>query len=596
MEKYIHYCWFGGKPLPRLAKKCIKSWQKYLPDYQIMEWNEKNFDVNMTKFSKGAYEAKKWAFVSDVARIYALKEYGGIYFDTDMLVTKDIHFLEEDEVFAGWESEFYVAVGILGAKNKNNTLINTLWQFYLDNEFNPDAMSSVSIPVLLTNLLKSEYNLLPNHQINQKLKDGVKIYARDYFYPISCDDTPNEFTENTCTIHYYVASWVSNSDKRRLKFQIKFGKKWGNRILNFLIFIKKILKGILKIILYPLVLLRRKRWKDKMYLGQKQSFEEECQNVKNNNYVVFYNKNWLGTKNSTKELFDNILGIEEIWDDRLIQDIVNYIVDKKIRLVAFSAFAYGWDDLIKELKVQSPKTKIKIIWHGSNAMNSEDYDWECFKTIFDLLEKKLIFSIAFVKKSMYDFYKGKGYNVEFLMNTVNIAKENIKINSPKDGIKIGLYASGDRWVKNFYNQLAAASMFDGAIIDTIPLTYKALRMAKIFKANLSGSFTPISREKLLERMAKNDINLYVTFSECAPLIPLESLELGVPCITSDNHHYWRGTPLEKYLLVSQNDNIINIYEKAENALKNRDKILKLYKEWKKEYDKEVKKSVAEFLK
>ena len=90
MEKIIHYCWFGGKPLPKLAKKCIKSWKKFLPDFEIREWNETNFDINITKFSKQAYDAKKWAFVSDVARIYALKNYGGIYFDTDMIVTKNI--------------------------------------------------------------------------------------------------------------------------------------------------------------------------------------------------------------------------------------------------------------------------------------------------------------------------------------------------------------------------------------------------------------------------------------------------------------------------------------------------------------------------
>ena len=118
MKKYIHYCWFGGKPLPKLAKKCIKSWKKYLPDFEIIEWNEQNFDINITNFSRDAFKNKKWAFVSDVARIYALKEYGGIYFDTDMIVTKNIDELLKDEVFAGWESEFNVAVGVLYSKNK----------------------------------------------------------------------------------------------------------------------------------------------------------------------------------------------------------------------------------------------------------------------------------------------------------------------------------------------------------------------------------------------------------------------------------------------------------------------------------------------
>ena len=179
MKKYIHYCWFGGKPLPKLAKKCIKSWKKYLPNFEIIEWNEQNFDVNMTNFSKKAYDAKKWAFVSDVARVYALKEYGGIYFDTDMIVTKNVDELFKDEVFAGWESEFNVAVGVLYSKNKNHPLINKLWDFYKENDFDEDNMFSFSIPTLLGNILKTEYGLKYDHMHNQLLKDGIKIYARD---------------------------------------------------------------------------------------------------------------------------------------------------------------------------------------------------------------------------------------------------------------------------------------------------------------------------------------------------------------------------------------------------------------------------------
>ena len=99
----------------------------------------------------------------------------------------------------------------------------------------------------------------------------------------------------------------------------------------------------------------------------------------------------------------------------------------------------------------------------------------------------------------------------------------------------------------------------------------------------------------MERMAKNDINFYVTFSECAPLIPLESLELGVPCITGNNHHYWEGTELEKYLVVNENDNVISIYVKAKYCLENKEKVIKIYKDWKKEYDKNSKKSVERFI-
>ena len=228
-------------------------------------------------------------------------------------------------------------------------------------------------------------------------------------------------------------------------------------------------------------------------------------------------------------------------------------------------------------------------------MNVEYYDWEMFETIFKLLDNELINSIGFVKKSMYEFYKLKGYNVELILNTVHLPNISISTKKNNTTLNIGLYASGDRWVKNFYNQLGAASLFENSNIDCIPINEKTLKTAKIFKTAISGLSTPISREKLLERMAKNDINFYVTFSECAPLIPLESLELGVPCITAHNHHYWEGTELEKYLIVNENDDIIKIYNQAKYCLENKEKILNLYKKWKKEYDKESKKSVERFL-
>jgi mannosyltransferase OCH1-like enzyme len=594
MEKIIHYCWFGGKPLPKLAKKCIKSWKKFLPDYKIMEWNENNFDINITNFSKQAYKEKKWAFVSDVARVYALKNFGGIYFDTDMIVTKNINDIIDCEAFAGWESEYNVAVGVLGA-SKNNELINKLWNFYCQNDFSVENVYSLSIPTILTNILKNDYDLKYNHLENQTLKGNIKIYARDYFYPISCDNTSNMFTQNTCMIHYYVGSWLSSSDKKRIKFQMLFGKKTGNFILNILVKIKHMLKKFIKFIFYPIVIKKRKQAVLDKFNNDKNGFDEQIKLLKNKNYIVFFNKNWLGTQNATKELFENTVGIEELFDENLKEYIANYIVKNNFKLVVFSAFSYGWSDLIKKIKSLNPEIVVKVIWHGSNAMNVEYYDWKMFETVFKLHNMSLIDSIGFVKKSMYDFYKIKGYRAELILNTVHVNQ--IKRNNiVDDKVKIGLYASGDRWVKNFYNQLGAASLFNKCKIDCIPLGEKALKMANIFKVSVSGLSTSISHDKLLERMSKNDINFYATFSECAPLIPLESLELGVPCITGNNHHYWENTELEKYLLVNETDNCLKIYEQAKKCLENKDKILKLYKEWKQDYDKKSRKSVDEFLK
>lgn len=596
MKKYIHYCWFGGKPLPKLAKKCIKSWKKYLPDFEIIEWNEKNFDINMTNFSKHAYEEKKWAFVSDVARIYALKEYGGIYFDTDMIVTKNVDKLLDDELFAGWESEFNVAVGVLYSKNKNHPLINKLWNFYSENDFDEDNMFSFSIPTLLGNILKTEYGLKYDHLNNQLLKDGIMIYARDYFYPISCLDTNNMFTENTCMIHYYIGSWLPMKDKKRIQFEMIFGKKIGNILIDILVWGKHTLKNIAKIILYPYVVHRRNKYKESVKERILNTFNDDFNNYRDEEYIVFYNNNWLGTKNSTKELFDNVIGIEQYEDVDIINSIAKIIAESNIKLVVFSAFAYGWDQIVEKIKELNPDIVIKVIWHGSNAMNVESYDFDMFKTIFNLLDKNVIRSICFVKKSMYDFYKLKGYNVEFIYNTVYIDKSKINKSFKKlNGTKIGLYASGDRWVKNFYNQLGAASLFKNVRIDCVPINYKTEVMSKVYNVVINGLQNNISREKLLERMADNDINFYVTFSECAPLIPLESFELGVPCITGNNHHYWDGTELEKYLIVDKADDVLAIYNKAKYCLENKEIVMKLYNKWKKDYDKLSEESINKFL-
>ena len=605
MEKYIHYCWFGGNKLPKLAKRCIKSWKKYLPDYKIIEWNEKNFDVNITEFSKKAYEEKKWAFVSDVARVYALKEMGGIYLDTDMMIKKPIdkNILEKD-FFVGWESDINIAVGVLGA-TKGNKIIEKLFEKYKKTEFNVDNIYKITIPRLLTDLLKKEYKMKINHLENQELKENTYILARDYFYPISSDRSlADMFTKNTCMIHYYSGTWLPREEQIQAMFEQKFGRKNGRRILNFLIkikhllrHIKKAIKDILRVVLYPAVKVRRIIRKNKMVNSKKQRIDQKLGKI-SKDYIVFYHEDWMGIKTATKELFpDATISISDLDNEEIVEYYAKAITNKHPRLVAFSGFATGWEELIKKINELDNNIIIKIIWHGSMCMNIYDYDYLRFTSMFELLKENKIKSIAFVKKSMFEFFKEKGYNVEFLANNIKnlkiTKKQNDKQNSEK--VKIGIYASGDRWVKNFYNQLAAASLVKNCVVDCIPINYKAYGLADLFNIDIKGLSTQVEHNQLLNRMAKNDINMYITFSECAPMIPLESLEMGVPCITSNNHHYFEGTPLEEYLIVKDVDNINSIYTGIKKALENKEKIIEEYRKWKEEYDKVSLESLNHFL-
>ena len=155
MKKYIHYCWFGDKPFPKLGQKCLESWKKYLPDYEIIKWSEENVDLNECPFIKEAYENKKWAFVADYARAKALKEYGGIYFDTDMEVIKNIDHLFKGNTFLGIEDTGYVAVGVWYEKEANGILPTKLLNVYQSmKKFDMDNISKLAIPILLSGVLK----------------------------------------------------------------------------------------------------------------------------------------------------------------------------------------------------------------------------------------------------------------------------------------------------------------------------------------------------------------------------------------------------------------------------------------------------------
>lgn len=595
MAKIIHYCWFGDKPLPSLAKKCIRSWKKYLPDYQIMCWSEKNFDVNSTRFSKDAYENKKWAFVSDVARVYALKEYGGIYMDTDMMITKDVSGIVDKDFFVGWESELNVAVGVLGVKEKHHPVIEDLYDFYSHTALNTVDLFSQSIPRLLTSLLRKKYDLQNDHMNTQTLGDGIVVYARDYFYPISSDNSPDLFTDRTCMIHYYTGSWLPRSQRIRNRVHDLLGERFGDVFLDWAVSLKRTVRMTARLVLFPFVKKRRDSLMRQNVNREIDSYSHLFESADSCDYIAFYNPNWMGTSIATKELFENTMPLEELAEEKTIEYLAEKLVARDYKLIIFSAFALGWNKLIISVHEKNPDIAVKIIWHGSNCMNIEAYDWEVFQQMFYLLNKQYITSIGFVKKSMYEFYKKKGYPVEFVMNTLSLDPEKYRGEEPAEERRIGVYASGDRWVKNFYNQLCAASLMDDVKVECTPLSTKTLLFADILHLEVIGEGKPMPREELLKKMSQNLLNLYVTFTECAPLIPLESLELGVPCLTGNNHHYWEGTELADYLIVDEADNVNKIYEKMERCIAEKDKILKLYREWKESYDVAAKENIERFL-
>lgn len=236
IPKIIHYCWFGKSEKPKKIQKCINTWKEKCPDYQIIEWNESNFDVNKIRYTKEAYEAKKYAFVSDVARVKALYEYGGIYLDTDVIVYKSFDEILNHKCVLGFEQDCYIATSFMACESKHE-LMKEFYSIYLnmplyDDEGNIFEGTNVT---KLTNILLNK-GLKRNNQY-QILENDVVIYPQEYFSPYDYGYFLNNNTENTICEHLFLVSWLPKSvaiKKIIKKFLItiigkKTIKKWRNR-------------------------------------------------------------------------------------------------------------------------------------------------------------------------------------------------------------------------------------------------------------------------------------------------------------------------------------------------------------------------------
>ena len=219
IPKVIHYCWFGRNPLPGLANKCIESWKKYLPDYEIKEWNEDNFDVNMVAYTAEAYKNKKYAFVSDYARFWILYNYGGIYFDTDVEVIKPMNEIINKGSFMGCEQIFvnhkyipYVNAGLGMGVIPKNSFFKEILDVY-NNRYFISAKGGMTGTVvqIITALIKNHDEKIDLNKV-VTFKD-ITLYPSEYFAPKNYNTGELTITEKTCTIHHYVASWSNKTDK-----------------------------------------------------------------------------------------------------------------------------------------------------------------------------------------------------------------------------------------------------------------------------------------------------------------------------------------------------------------------------------------------
>lgn len=223
IPKKIHYCWFGRNPLPEQYKKYMASWKKFCPDYEIIEWNETNFDVTQNQYCNEAYLASKWAFVSDYARLKIIYENGGIYLDTDVELVKDITPLVTDGVgFIGFQNPIEATTGLGFAAAPHNVVVKAMLDIYENRNFvRPDGTYNV-IPCPAANTVGLIHCGLkvgkPWCNQVQVLQD-MRVYPEEYFNPLDNDTQRLSITENTYTIHQYAATWLGKKYSLRKKIK-----------------------------------------------------------------------------------------------------------------------------------------------------------------------------------------------------------------------------------------------------------------------------------------------------------------------------------------------------------------------------------------
>lgn len=224
IPKIIHYCWFGRGEMPKIIKKCMKSWKKYCPDWQIVRWDEDSFDINSTLWTKQAYEAKKYAFVADYVRLKALSEMGGVYMDTDQELIKPLDPFMDKEMFVGFMSDINISAGVIGSEPKHSVVMQML-DYYRNRSFvkengevdlKPNTKWMTDIMVERGLVINDEYQVL----------DGVHVYPRTYFCPTSCVSIEDYRSKDTVSLHHWAMTWRPEKEKKHFKKIKRHQRKW----------------------------------------------------------------------------------------------------------------------------------------------------------------------------------------------------------------------------------------------------------------------------------------------------------------------------------------------------------------------------------
>lgn len=235
IPKTLHYCWFGDGPMSGIERRCMKSWSCILPDWEIIRWDESNFDVNACSFSKDAYEAGKWAFVSDYARFRILHEYGGVFLDTDVELLRPLDELCDRKAFVGFmQNRIFVNPGLVLASESRGRVLEEVIKRYENMKFavGKGRNSMPTSPRVMTAALEECYGLVCDGSYQEL--EGITVFPSECFDSLDSHTGELSITSQTYSIHHYSGTWLSPAKKYRVETRKKLAPKVGPKLSWFL--------------------------------------------------------------------------------------------------------------------------------------------------------------------------------------------------------------------------------------------------------------------------------------------------------------------------------------------------------------------------
>jgi CDP-glycerol glycerophosphotransferase len=510
IPKIIHYCWFGGNPLPPKAIECIDSWKKYLPDYEIKEWNETNFDIHCCKYVEESYNAKKWAFVVDYVRYFVVYHEGGVYFDTDTEVIKPFDTLLNDDAFFGFGAKG-LTIPTFGAI-KGHTALRRLINDYNNRSFimKDGSFDTLTVNKTTERILCDYYGLVMNGQ-EQLLIDNIRVYPKEYFFSTDWQTGIITRNPNLFVIHYADGSWLSDDQKLQSRLIRRYvrvlGKTLGTRIGVVAYYIEK--DGIHNLFIHAYRYIRRKTSQQFMKISNRFFF--------NRRKVIFSNFAGRGYGDNPKYIAEEFLSrkmqYKLIW---IVNPNTKYYFPKGISTVKKGTFrelfelatAKFWvDNNRKEHIITKQNNQIYIqTWHGFYP----------FKKIEKDAESAL--SADYVKNAIHDakmtdlMISGCQVRSELYKQSFWYSGEIMECGSPRNDILFKTNSCRDK----IYNQYGLKS------------NQKIVLYAPTFRDNHNISAYDINFSSLLETLKLTQGGEWVCFLRLHPAVHDKSHQMSIP--------------------------------------------------------------------